>query len=307
MPGDYSASRYFDLGAAYPSCMAAEPFPCRLIPVKVTTRLAGVGLARATVEVPPMDWCPLPVRVRRGAVCYGWGTAEGWWTYRELALARDTGCKVTVHESWAGVRELDLFGPWWSVVREGRALPGAAGALAKAVTSRLWGAFALEDDGGATVRWRDKAGRRPVRVRQHRARALPAARTVYVASEITARVRDRLYREALAAASDVIYVDTDGFIAGQDTPDNIGTGPGEWRVKAAMPLVEIRAPQVLRHTCATCNRDHAAWHYTVAGAPTSELAARIFSRTQRTRGEGVASLQPGAVTLPRAPLDRYRG
>lgn len=306
-PGDYADARYHDLGAAYPASMAAHPYPSRMVQVSPQTALAGlVGLARATVRIPPLRWCPIPVRVGKGAICYGFGRAEGWWPARELLMARDAGCSVRIEELWAGIPDLDLFGPWWQLVRDGRQLPGAAGAVVKGLTSSLWGQFAIDDTGGATVRWRDRWARRPVRVAHVRSKPLPQQQAAYIASETTARVRGRLWREALAVVPDVLYCDTDAVVTGLDLgPEPAGVEPGRWRVKATMVRCEIRGPQVMRHTCPTCGRDHAPWHYTVAGAPTAEVAERVFTRSARMRGQLVASIAPGDVTLPRGDLSRY--
>lgn len=307
-PGDYVDARYHDLSAAYPASMAAERYPSKLVQIGPQTALHGlVGLARATVRVPALPWCPLPVRVGRGAVCYGYGAASGWWSARELVMARDAGCDVDVHELWAGVPELDLFGPWWAVVQLGRQLPGAAANVVKGITSSLWGQFAIDDDGGALVRWRDPWARRPVRVALVRGRPLPQQQAAYVATDTTARVRVRLWNEALAVVPDVLYCDTDAVVTGFDLgPEPAGWEPGRWRVKATMVRCEIRGPQVMRHTCPTCDRDHARWHYTVAGAPTAEVAERVFTRSSRTRGQFIASIAPGDITLPRGDLSRYQ-
>lgn len=310
MPGDYAQARSWDLGAAYPHSMAAEPYPSRLIPVAPQgLSLAGCGIARAEVDIPPMEWCPLPVRVGTGALCYGWGKAEGWWPWRELRQARDAGCRVVVREAWAGMGDIDLFGAWWQLVQQGRRLrtPGAAGVV-KAITSSLWGQFAIEGEGGRRVRWLDDAGRQAVAVDWSADHQLPQARTVHIAAETTARVRGRLWAEGLALPS-AIYCDTDGVICGAaDRPAKHGRTPGLWSLRATMAHLDLRGPQVYRWLCPTCHNagadDHAPWHHVVAGAPTPAIAAAVFARAGSR--SNVASLAPGEVTLPAGPLARFQ-
>lgn len=297
-PGDYRDCRYYDITAAYPTAMSSAPYPSSFR--SVGKHLGdGAGIARASVLIPRMEWSPLPVRLHRLALCYGWGTAHGFWPWSDLRLARDTGCTVEIHESWQGVEDVDLFGEWWDVVREGRqSVP-----LSKSVTSRLWGAFGLAQSPGYMVRWCDERGRTKIRT-QLRKNGSPIPTAPYVAAETTARVRNRLYCEGIAGCDDVIYVDTDAIITGGSlAPENVGLEPGQWRMKNAMVRCEIRGPQVFRHECPTCNRDHAKWHYVVAGASSTDLAIRAFDRTKRHAG---TAWTPGQITLPAAPLERYR-
>lgn len=303
MPASYREVAYWDLSAAYPASMAHEPYPLRLVQVKPTTKLRPApGVARATVRIPEGNWCPLPVRVAEGVICYGWGTTEGWWAWRELLMAREAGCSVKVHEMWAPMGEVDLFGPWWALVRDARALKGAVGSLMKALTSALWGQFALRGDGGALVRWVDDYGRQPVKVADVRTGALPHEASAYIASETTARVRERLWREAITRLPAPIYVDTDAVMAGAGKPDHSGPKPGQWRRKERMVEVEIRAPQVYRHRCIHCvTGAHPEWHYTVAGVADPATAEHIFRRQFGPR-TAVGSLRPGDLTLPAMPL-----
>jgi hypothetical protein len=260
-----------------------------------------VGLALATVTIPKMEWTPLPVRLSRNALCYGYGTTPpSWWPWSDLRLAQDVGCAVEVHESLIGVNHVDLFGEWWDVVQEGR----LSVSLSKAVTSRLWGAFSLTQTGGYVIRWSDPQGRSPIKAAlSQRKSALPTA--PYIAAETTARVRNRVYREGIMGRDDVLYIDTDAVISGGSViAGKFGGMPGDWRVKATMVRCEIRGPQVFRHECPTCERDHAKWHYTVAGAPSQDSAMRAFERVKRHKGQATAYM-PGQVTLPAGPLERY--
>lgn len=299
-PGDYQGCKYFDITAAYPTSMAATPYPSELR--EAGKHLGeGAGIAQATVTIPQMEWSPIPVRLSRNALCYGYGTAEGFWPWSDLRLARDVGCKVEVHESWQGVNDVDLFGEWWDVVTEGRRTV----ALSKAVTSRLWGAFSLAQKTGNMIRWADEGGRMPIKAAlSQRKGSIPTA--PYVAAETTARVRDRLYRQGILGVPDVLYVDTDAVInGGSTTPNNFGPLPGQWRMKASMVRCEIRGPQVFRHECPTCDRDHAKWHYVVSGAPSETHAIAAFNRTKRHKGQSPTAWLAGQVTMPAGPLERY--
>lgn len=311
VPASYQQVAYWDLSAAYPASMASEPFPTRLVQVRPSTKLRPLpGIARATVRIPEAEWCPLPVRVADGVTCYGWGTADGWWTWRELLVARDAGCSVKVHESWAPMGAVDLFGPWWSLVQKARAIKGPVGSLMKALTSALWGQFALRGDGGALVRWEDEYGRIPVKVADVKQGQLPHEASAFIASEITARVRERLWREAITELPSPIYVDTDAVMAGTGKPANAGSKPGQWRRKESMVEVEIRAPQVYRHRCIQCvSGAHPPWHYTVAGVADPATAEHIFRRQFGPR-TAMGTMRPGDVTLPAMPLAeavRYLG
>jgi hypothetical protein len=299
-PGDYVGCKYFDITAAYPTAMADTPYPTELRDAGKHLG-EGAGIAQATVTIPKMEWSPIPVRLSRNALCYGYGIADGFWPWSDLRLARDVGCKVEIHESWQGVTDVDLFGEWWDVVREGRAQV----ALSKAVTSRLWGAFSLSQKTGNLIRWSDAAGRIPIKApMSQRTSAIPTA--PYIAAETTARVRDRLYRQGILGVSDVLYVDTDAVInGGSVTPTNFGPAPGQWRMKASMVRCEIRGPQVFRHECPTCDRDHSRWHYVVSGAPSTDHAIRAFERTKRHKGQSLTAFTPGQITLPAGPLERY--
>ena len=61
-------------------------------------------------------------------------------------------------------------------------------------------------------------------------------------------------------------------------PSTAGTGPGEWRIKTKMPIVEVRAPQVYRYRTG----DSPEWHYVTAGTSRAR-AADLFEKTPRTR------------------------
>lgn len=304
-PGEYRAIDYLDLGAAYPSSMAAEPYPLRLVEVAPSTdyRL-GAGIAAARVRLPRLQWGPLPVRVATDAVCYGWGTAVGYWPWRELALAREAGADVEVVRSWAPMAEADLFGPWWEMAEGGRRLPGGAGAIAKAVTSSLWGQFALDSGHARRVRWSDDWAREAVSVPEP-ARTMPHRRMVHIAADTTSRVRCRLWREGLTLAG-AIYCDTDAVIASAGArPDAFAARPGSWSLKnGTITNIDIRGPQVYRHGCPTCSDDHPPWHYCVSGASSREMAERIFRR-QHAKNSTIAIGRAG-LSLPNMDLDRAR-
>jgi hypothetical protein len=77
-----------------------------------------------------------------------------------------------------------------------------------------------------------------------------------------------------------IHVDTDGMVVRKTSLPrrSLGTGPGQWQVKALMPRVELRGPQLYRYRCGSkCGIDHANWHYVAAGMGL-KAAEEFFSR-----------------------------
>jgi hypothetical protein len=90
------------------------------------------------------------------------------------------------------------------------------------------------------------ASGRPLDVTPYRRQ--PPATAAYVAGEVSARVRERVWREALH--TDTLYVDTDGVImtahgtlppfTQDDAPD------GHWRVSHNMRVCQIKAAQAYR-------------------------------------------------------------
>jgi hypothetical protein len=278
-PKVYKRQKLVDIRRAYPFQMSHRPYALAVRGVDPTTELDpdAAGLARATVWVPQdLPYPPLPVRVGPEAIQFRWGEVEGIYAWRELAAAIELGCKVTVHESWAPRRELDLFGPWWILAQTGGEDP-----LAKAITVCTWGQFAMDGQGKGVTRWVDDAGEVTFTERID-ARPMPHAWMKHIAAETTARVRTQTLLEGLygMGGAPPCHVDTDGVIVQRSAqlPANTGDGYGQWRVKETMKEVEIKAPQFYRYTCFFCGLEHSTWHYCASGM-NEQQAAETFKRT----------------------------
>ena len=282
-PGNYRHLAHYDIQAAYPTSMAADDYAATLRHVNVDPSFSSVepGIARASIIIPPMRWGPLPWRHEDfpEVVLYPTdGTLDGTWSLIELEEARRLGCYVRVHEAWVPQVYCRPFDAWWPLMREGRALPGAAGTLAKMMANTLWGTFAME---GAPTKWKwsTKHGTdtpRPVETTAAERRNLPHARTRHIAVETTARVRLRILREGLYGSPvPPLHVDTDGIIIRGSVPCPAPSGdrPGQWREKWRCRVIEIVAPQTYRLTCGHgCGVTHARWHYVSAGRTPAEAA-----------------------------------
>ncbi|MCA1569744.1 MAG: hypothetical protein LC798_05365 [Chloroflexi bacterium] len=309
-PGCHETMAYFDITAAYPAAMSAEPFGTSLREVDPATwRQHRQGVALATVAVTEPDagpWNPLPMRLdgERLAYAHGLPPQTGWWPLRELATAADGGHDVVVARCFTAFGLVDLFGPsWLQTVTEGRGLAGAGAALAKAAANSTWGRFAAKSQERDVIRWATDvvtpdavlASRRVLAVPDR----LPSEVTVTVAAETTARVRERVWTEGLRGLAGAIYVDTDGVIApaGQ-YPQRWGAGLGDWKVRAELPTLEVHAPQVLRW-----REPDSDWHYTFSGVAADDAAAvwRSFGRHFRPR-PSLAITPTTPITLPPGPV-----
>ena len=275
-----------DIVAAYPTAMASGPYATGLRPVDVGTRLDPdvPGLVEATVVVPAdMPFAPLPVRLAPDVIQFPTGPITGTWTWAELAAAEALGCFVTVTKCWAPRSTVDLFGPWWRIALAGRRhfrTPGSL-TLFKSVCNSLWGQFAMNGEDIGSTRWADDRGEVPIHL-EHAPRSMPHAWTTHIAAETSSRVRIRLLREGLyqSSAGHPVHADTDGIIAraSRPIPTPCGNAPGEWRPKASMATVDIRAPQLYRWTCGKgCGVTHAKYHYVAAGV-TAGSAAQVFDQ-----------------------------
>lgn len=271
-------SFYVDLHAAYPAAMMGEAVPLVLRPSSGRGLDAPVGVARARVTVPEWSapWPPIPEAMPFG-IWWRTGQVEGWWPLCELRLARDYGCRVEVDAVFEGDGYCDLFGEWGRKMLEGRLLPGTAGRWMKMVGNALWGTFAMDGE-VREVRFADEQGSRVERV--VRVRQTPPPTAGFVAGEVSARVRVRLYRELIAPFRPW-YVDTDGGVipAGAGMPEPCGDGPGEWSAKESFSKFEARAAQAYRGT------DHRGRSRTVIAG----VEGATFADFDRYAPEGIQS------------------
>jgi DNA polymerase type B, organellar and viral len=280
-PREYQHMQSADIVAAYPTSMAARPFATRLRRVDPTTRLDPdmAGVAEATVWVPhDAAYPPLPVRLAPDVIQWQRGIVWGRWAWCELAAAQALGFTVRIEESWAPAETRDLFGAWWVLIAKGRDIGGNSARLVKMVANSLWGLFGMRGDDRGLVRWTDSETSHTV---EDAVRKLPHSGTAHVAAEVSARVRARMLSEGLYGGRfHPVHVDTDGIIIRRsaEIPTPTGDGPGQWRRKATMRVVDIRAPQVYRYQCGLgCGVRHAPWHYVCSGVPPS-AAQGVFDR-----------------------------
>ena len=277
-PAEHSNMASFDIRAAYPVAMASRPYALSLRTAHVRSTLdpTASGIAEALVKVDEaMPFAPLPVRLAPGMIRFQHGVIHGFWPWCELAAAKALGCEVKILAMWAPRREADLFGAWWPHIADGRALPGCAGVLAKAIANSTWGQFGMMGTDRGLRSWTSDTGATFLDVPQPD-RAMPHQWTAHIGVETTGRIRTRVLVEGLYGNCQPVYIDTDGIIVpeGSTLPDDSGSGPGQWRVKAVMPKVQIRGPQMYRWTCGSeCGVDHAEWHYNCSGVPDDEAPA----------------------------------
>ena len=296
-PDKYLKAKSVDIRAAYPTAMASKPMALSLRQVHPSTYLNPMeaGLAHAKVFVPhDLPHPPLPVRIDETAIQFQYGHIEGVWSWCELNAAQQLGCDVEVINAWGPKRTADLFGTWWDMAQTGRALPGAAGNLAKAVANSTWGQFAMTPGERNEVAWCDDRGDLPF-ITPVASRRMPQEWTIHVAAEITSRVRVQLLTEGLYGINaPTFHVDTDGIIISEDRelPQNAGTGFGQWSVKDHMDIIDLRAPQLYRYTKPDAPT---VWHYVASGL-TPDQAVRMFDK--KTNSTRISFLGTGDVTLP---------
>lgn len=297
-PFRHDGAVYWDMTSAYPSALGAAPLATGMVETTVDRRHTfpadthGFALARVSTD-PPSPWSPLPARVSGHSYMFGhFRETLGAWSLRDLACARDRGDYVYVERMWLPAQESGhIFGPGWlSLVREARGLPGPLRWWAKRCLNACWGTFAIDPQAAEKIEWADDAGLTPATVEPSHTDSMyatpvsdtPLADTLYVAAEVTARCRQRLWDDALRTDR-ALYVDTDGVIlpAGV-TPAREGADLGSWTAREHMARVEIRAPGVYRFRRA----DDAGrgWHYVTSGVPNNPDSQRwLFER----HGEGV--------------------
>ena len=276
-----------DLGRAYPSSMADRPYAGTLREVDKNPPLdpSIAGLAEATVYTPSdLDhpFACLPTRVGPEMIQWQFGETHGTWPWVELCAARDLGCNVTVARCFAPLTTVDLFTNWYQVLNRLSEHVPTGSRLLKSIANSLWGVFALNGDDRGSVTWRDDAGDHPEVVPGQR-RKLPHARTAHIAAETTARVRVRLLREALyGGVGEPVHVDTDGYLVQSSNAVTFPAtaGPGEWRRKTEMRVLEVRGPQLYRFLCGTgCGITHPKWHVVASGIPHAQ-AHEFFEKSE---------------------------
>lgn len=266
--GSFENARHYDLSMAYPHSMQAEPFPLALRKATRPALTAPVGIAYATVEIPPMPWGPLPAM---SATRYPVGTqVQGWHSLRELRLARDLGARVELGDVYEGTNYVDLFSDWYRLMVEARALEHGS-RIAKHLANRLWGRFAPNEDSQYLLKVAPDGTRTKTPLLNKFSDLL------YLAVDITARVRERVYLQALLEPDiGTVYVATDGVVAnGSLAPKPLGGLPGQWREKSWTGPTDVR---IVKHGWDHMYawREDGAWRY--VGDMEEERREREFKR-----------------------------
>lgn len=275
-----------DITAAYPTAMASRRYALSLRSVSPSTTIDPEvsGIAEASVFVPAdLSYGPIPRRLAERIIQFPVGVVKGTWAWCELDAARSLGCQVNVDRAWAPRSEGDLFSTWWEMALQGRALGGASGQLAKAICNSLWGQFAMDGSDRGQLRWENDRGEGAF-VLESSPIKLPHRWCIHVAAETTARVRRRLLLEGIySGPGHPVHVDTDGVIVRRSNPlpEPAGPEPGQWRIKATMKVVDVRAPQLYRWSCSHCGLEHPEWHYVAAGVP-EKAAPLVFADRPKT-------------------------
>ena len=316
-PDLYKDQVSIDISSAYPHSMADEMYPGIMREVSPKTKIDPEvpGIARARVRVPQnLPHAPLPVRLGDEMIQFQYGRFEGTWPWRELHAAWLLGAEVEVLRAWAPITMVDPFSKWWEIVYTGRnsVSPGAA-QLIKGISNTLWGMFGMTGDDRGLVRFYDDAGERPELIKRV-ARKMPQANTAHIAAETTSRVRTRMLIEGLYGDSGGEYipahVDTDGIIVSRESVNRrvLGDGPGQWRIKAEMPTLEVMAPQLYRYRCGPeCGVTHSDFHYVASGLH-ADSARDLFNNRHpgvNISFSGVDAVLPVGLPFEGKDLERY--
>jgi hypothetical protein len=273
IPGRYRDVRYQDLSAAFPTAMANNLFP-RTIKESRRNQLYDIGYALATVRIPSgLSWYPIPCRLGKGRVTYGYGEQTDYWMHEDLHNVLTVGGSVKIHRSWRGFDMRGVFRNWWHEIMQParNTLAGDSLLVCKSVANRLWSSFAV---GGSskTIRYQEEGTRKRVIDRSTDLRGMRYE--TYIAAQVTALVRTRVF-DALNRFRDPIYVDTDGIICRE--MEDAGNG---WRIKRRMRVVDVHSCQNYRWECYRCNILAEPYcggpHYALAVPTKSRRAAEII-------------------------------
>jgi hypothetical protein len=158
---------------------------------------------------------------------------------------------------------------WTDAIVEGRTLPGVAGRLAKRTGNALWGSLAAH---GSYKRVNYRTGK-------YTLSGALRPRSEVVASIIVARVRVRLWLEALCAMP-VIFGHTDSAVVpeGYRPAGPIDNGLGSWKLKER--LYDLQAFGVNSRRYRESPERGSPWIYVMAGERGAQ-AERIFGQKLR--------------------------
>lgn len=273
-PGKYDGQIFnWDLPAAYASTLGniryngswtVRPFNAA---IKAYEHGAPV-YCHATVDIPNVNFGPLPGSVRRAANPiesailnkFGYvtnGKMEGIWTLDELLAAQDVGCQFTPITCWAMLTGQQPFLPWWNAILRGRELSGPiARSLAKRTGNALWGSCC--SDGSARIKKvivSYEGNKKKTRKINFRHNGQKPGHDL--AEAVSSAVRAKLYEHIIIADTHLLSAHTDGvWVQGQyEVPDG-------WRIKQQARRIDLIDPQILRYYTDAQNS-----HVVMAGIP----------------------------------------
>lgn len=289
-----------DLPAAYASELGGLAYGGRWLHTDDLTRpleqYAEQGLpvfARARIRVPrSMLFGPLLKRQHRRmhhaeafirsqtvdqdgrSILYPAGRLQGVWTWQELQVALEAGCKLEqLFEGWVHRSSRRPFEQWWQAIQRGRELGQVAGSLAKMTGNALVGRFSLDPriQGHRTVRHLERGRMVAYPLRQN-----PFQWPAHdLAETVTGRTRARLTGAMLLLGERVLSAHTDGIWV-VDTPElELQRLLPGWRVKQRADRLDLINPQKLRYQVRGC------WHYVYAGVPFGEQQLRFEQEWER--------------------------
>lgn len=238
---------YFDLKAAYPSALAAEPVPIRwkqCDPDKWQFHPDGFSKATAFVPYDSPSPHPLPLRLNAGkkseALVYPTGAFSGWWPHRDMRHADEMGMIVRVDETWVPAAVTPMFqSEQWQHLRRGlRMLPGIAGSFGKMADNGLWGLMSFDGTKLKRVRWTNPNGDPTSIEIMGAVNGIRETHGLGVALAATSRVRHALWEGI--KASNAIYCATDGLIAPASSRLYPEGGEGGWINKQPLGVLVIK-------------------------------------------------------------------
>lgn len=269
--GEIDECVLYDISGAYVSNLTKLQLPRAM-----TRRECGpqdtlpdveTGFAHAVVNIPPMEWGPVPVQA--GLLRFPTDDAvSGYWSFSELRGAIAAGADVMLLEIWFD-RTGYAASPWSGfadvLTDMWRTLSPPARKLVKAGAVAYVGKFAAH---GRQLRsWMEADGTETV----IEVGGIVKPSSLGIHAAVTGNVRAQVYTEGILPFSDrVVSVHTDGVTMVEDWATLPGTGmgivPGDWALKHEMKQLYLANPQ--RYFWKDYDD---AMHYCVAGYPEDKV------------------------------------
>lgn len=223
-PGFYDDVDHWDLNGAYPDAFTSSPWPTKFSrDPMLNSKLEGDGIARATIGFKEgtagFTTGPIlnAIHDSRTSWEYREGTATLYAPFNELRMARDYGGRVHIHETFTGTdyvdeRFLERFRDFCIDTRsiEDR----IARKILKGIVNSCWSIFGFKMNREKKYRYLDWFGRRrELTYERDRELSKRAASGLPIATIVSGRVRERLYREALYPVTAPLLAKTDSLFA----------------------------------------------------------------------------------------------